>query len=95
MAKKSIQIRNVPEELHAELTARAKAAGTTIGPYLLGELEKLVAPPPPPVYDLTPPPRRRLQRMPPKVPVQRKPEDAADVIARMKSSGLDRARRVD
>lgn len=35
---KHIQIRNVPEEVHAELTARAALAGQSLQEFLLGRL---------------------------------------------------------
>ena len=38
---KTIQVRDVPEDLHAELRARAIAAGTSLSDYLLGELERV------------------------------------------------------
>jgi plasmid stability protein len=36
-----IQIRNVPDELHRELKARAASEGMTLSAYLLGELRDL------------------------------------------------------
>ena len=38
---KMIQIRHVPDELHAKLKARAAAAGMTLTDYLLSELRLL------------------------------------------------------
>ena len=38
---KTIQVRDVPEDVHAELRARAIAAGTSLSDYLLGELERV------------------------------------------------------
>lgn len=38
---KTIQVRDVPDEIHAELRARAAAAGTSLSDYLLGELERV------------------------------------------------------
>lgn len=38
---KTIQVRDVPEDLHAELRSRAAAAGTSLSDYLLGELERI------------------------------------------------------
>lgn len=38
---KTIQVRDVPEEIHAELRSRAAAAGTSLSDYLLGELERV------------------------------------------------------
>lgn len=40
-----IQIRNVPEDLHRELKARAAQNGKTLSDYLLGELRTLAARP--------------------------------------------------
>lgn len=40
-----IQIRNVPDELHRELKARAARAGMTLSDYLLGELRALATRP--------------------------------------------------
>lgn len=37
-----IQIRNVPEDVHRELKARAARAGMTLTDYLLREVERLV-----------------------------------------------------
>jgi plasmid stability protein len=39
--KKHIQIRNVPEELHRTLKARAALAGMSLSDYLLHECRKL------------------------------------------------------
>ena len=41
----SIQIRDVPPNLHAELKRRAAAAGVSLQEYLLGEIEEIVATP--------------------------------------------------
>ncbi len=41
----SVQIRNVPEELVAELKARAAARRQSLSDYLLGELEQIAAVP--------------------------------------------------
>ena len=38
MAKKMIQVRNVPERVHRTLKARAAQAGTTLSEYLVAEL---------------------------------------------------------
>ncbi len=38
---KMIQIRNVPDELHGELKARAARAGQTLSDFLLAELRHL------------------------------------------------------
>jgi len=40
MATKSIQIRNVPEKLHAVYRVRAAKAGKSLSEYLLGELRR-------------------------------------------------------
>jgi plasmid stability protein len=40
-----IQIRNVPDDLHRELKARAAHNGMTLSDYLLGELRTLAARP--------------------------------------------------
>ncbi len=40
-----IQIRNVPDELHRELKARAAQNGKSLSDYLLGELRTLAARP--------------------------------------------------
>jgi plasmid stability protein len=40
-----IQIRNVPDELHRELKARAARAGMTLSDYLLDELRALAVRP--------------------------------------------------
>jgi plasmid stability protein len=39
---KMIQIRNVPDDLHRRLKARAAMAGLTLSDYLKGELERVV-----------------------------------------------------
>jgi antitoxin FitA len=41
----NIQIRNVPEQLHRDLKARAARAGTTLSEYLLAELGALAVRP--------------------------------------------------
>jgi plasmid stability protein len=38
---KTLQIRNVPEELHARIKARAAAEGLSISDYLLQEITKV------------------------------------------------------
>ena len=59
MARKMIQIRNVPEELHRKLKARAAQAGMSLSDYLLREI-RLVAEQPTveEMFD-------RLRRLPP------------------------------
>ena len=42
---KMIQIRNVPEELHRTLKARAAHAGMTLSAYLLNEVRQVAARP--------------------------------------------------
>jgi antitoxin FitA len=41
----TIQIRNVPDDLHRDLKARAAQNGMTLSAYLLGELRTLAARP--------------------------------------------------
>jgi plasmid stability protein len=41
-----LQVRNVPDDVHAELRRRAQAAGVSLSEYLLRELERLAARPP-------------------------------------------------
>lgn len=38
---KTIQVRDVPDDVHAELRARAVEAGTSLSDYVLGELERV------------------------------------------------------
>lgn len=38
---KTIQVRDVPDAVHAELRLRAAAAGTSLSDYVLGELERV------------------------------------------------------
>ncbi len=38
---RTIQIRNVPEEIHSVLRSRAAAAGVSLSDYALAELERL------------------------------------------------------
>lgn len=38
---KTIQVREVPDDVHAELRARAAAAGTSLSDYVLAELERV------------------------------------------------------
>ncbi len=42
---KTIQIRNVPDELHRTLKVRAAKAGMTLSDYLLSEIEQVAASP--------------------------------------------------
>jgi plasmid stability protein len=49
---KMIQVRNVPDRLHRELTKRAKACGKALTDYIQDILEREVArPPAPEVFD--------------------------------------------
>jgi plasmid stability protein len=41
-----LQVRNVPEDVHAELRRRAQAASVSLSEYVLRELEKVAARPP-------------------------------------------------
>ena len=41
-----MQVRNVPDDVHAELRRRARAAGVSLSEYLLRELERIAARPP-------------------------------------------------
>jgi plasmid stability protein len=43
---KTIQIRNVPDEVHRTLRTRAAAAGVSLSDYALGELERVTERPP-------------------------------------------------
>ena len=38
---KTIQVREVPDDVHAELRSRAAAAGTSLSDYVLSELERV------------------------------------------------------
>ena len=38
---RTIHVRGVPDAVHAELRARAAAAGTSLSDYVLGELERV------------------------------------------------------
>jgi antitoxin FitA len=44
---KMVQVRNVPDELHRKLKARAAAQGATLSDYLLAELRRLAERPSP------------------------------------------------
>jgi len=73
---KMIQVRNVPDRLHRELSRRARARGQTLTDYLQDVLEREVARPP--VADV-------LDRIARRQPVKlRKP--AADLIQEERSS---------
>jgi antitoxin FitA len=41
-----LQVRHVPDEVHAELSRRAAAAGVSLSEYVLRELERVAARPP-------------------------------------------------
>lgn len=43
---KMLQVRNVPDAVHAELVRRAAAAGVSLSEYVLRELERVAARPP-------------------------------------------------
>lgn len=43
---KTIQVRNVPDEVHRALRTRAAAAGVSLSDLALGELERVAARPP-------------------------------------------------
>ena len=43
---KMIQIRNVPDDLHREVKARASRAGMSLSDFLLREVERIVDSPP-------------------------------------------------
>jgi antitoxin FitA len=43
---KTIQIRNVPDEVHRELRIRAAGSGVSLSDYALGELERVARHPP-------------------------------------------------
>ncbi|MCL4288422.1 MAG: hypothetical protein KJ006_12365 [Thermoleophilia bacterium] len=43
---KTIQIRNVPDDVHAELRVRAARAGMSLSDYVLAELERKASKPP-------------------------------------------------
>lgn len=45
MPRKMIQIRNVPEELHRKLKARAATAGMSLSDYLLREIRQVAEQP--------------------------------------------------
>jgi antitoxin FitA len=45
-AVKTVQIRDVPDDVHAELRARAAAAGLSLSQYLLGEVTRIAERPP-------------------------------------------------
>jgi plasmid stability protein len=43
---KMLQVRHVPDDVHAELRRRAAAAGVSLSDYVLRELERVAARPP-------------------------------------------------
>jgi plasmid stability protein len=43
---KMVQVRHVPDDVHAELRRRAAAAGVSLSDYVLRELERVAARPP-------------------------------------------------
>jgi antitoxin FitA len=46
VVSKMLQVRNVPEAVHAELVRRAAAAGMSLSEYVLRELERVASRPP-------------------------------------------------
>jgi antitoxin FitA len=56
---KMIQIRNVPDDLHRKLKARAAEHGMTLSDYLLAEIEEIAALPTPEEF------KQRLRSLPP------------------------------
>lgn len=69
---KMIQIRNVPEELHRKLKARAAEEGMTLSDYLLAEAKELARKP------STKAMMERLSRLPPVTLT----ENPADILRR-------------
>lgn len=67
---KMIQVRNVPDKLHATLKARAALAGQSLSDYLLAEMRRLA---------LRPTPEELRQRLATRTPVQL-PISAAQAI---------------
>jgi plasmid stability protein len=43
---KMLQVRHVPDDVHAELRRRAEAAGVSLSEYVLREIERVAARPP-------------------------------------------------
>lgn len=43
---KTIQVRNVPDDVHRELRTRAASAGVSLSDFALGELERVARRPP-------------------------------------------------
>ncbi len=72
MSSTMIQIRNVPEELHRRVKARAALAGMSMSKFILRELEK----------SLARPTRRELLERIAKLPELELKESAAEVIRR-------------
>lgn len=58
---KMIQIRNVPDEIHRKLKARAALAGMTLSDYLLAEARRIIE---------KPTPREMAARLRQRVPVE-------------------------
>lgn len=74
---KMIQIRNVPDDVHRKLKARAAEQGMSLSDYLRAEVEKVAA-------ILTPDEiKERLRRLPP----PDLPEPPSAVIRRMRDAG--------
>ncbi|NEX20413.1 hypothetical protein G3480_08840 [Thiorhodococcus mannitoliphagus] len=74
---KNIQLRNVPDDLHRRLKARAALAGQSLSEYLITQVEGLVARPTP--QEL----QERLSRREPVSPSRR----AAEVLREERDSG--------
>jgi plasmid stability protein len=71
-----IQIRNVPEETHRRLKARAAMEGMSMSDYILRELERLAARPT--LQEL----RERIAELPP----VELPESAAEAVRRLRDA---------
>lgn len=70
---KMIQIRNVPDDVHARLKARAAAAGMSLSEYLLAEVERYARRPT--IEEIT----ERIRQLPPAGPFS---ETSAEIIRR-------------
>ena len=65
---KMIQIRNVPDEIHQKLKARAALAGMTLSDYLLSEAKRIIERPTP--QEMAARLRQRLAVEPVETPAQ-------------------------
>ena len=65
---KMIQIRNVPDETHRKLKARAALAGMTLSDYLLSEVKRIIERPTP--QEMAARLRQRLPVEPAETPAQ-------------------------